>query len=54
MVSFVLGSNEARRNEYEKYFLGSKSGWCVILKKCHLHSLSGSLNLLEPSGLELA
>jgi hypothetical protein len=53
-----LGSNESKRNEYQKYFLGSKSGWRVVLKKYHLHMpivlKSGSLNLLETSGPEMA
>ena len=46
----------SNRNEYQEYFLGSKDGWCVGLTTLPpLHVLivlkSGSLNLLEPSGL---
>ena len=41
-------------NEYQVYFLGGRSGWCVGLTTLHLLMpnvmKSGSLNLLEPTG----
>ena len=49
--SFDTPSN---RNEYQKYFLGGKSGRCYGWQPYHFHVpitlKSGSLNLLEPSG----
>jgi hypothetical protein len=44
----------SNRNGYQKYLLWGKGGRCVQLKPYHLHVptvlISGSLNLLEPSG----
>ena len=44
----------SNRNGYQKYLLRGKGGRCVQLKPYHLHVttvlISGSLNLLEPSG----
>jgi hypothetical protein len=41
-------------NKYQGYFLGCEGGRCVGLKTYHLQVpivlISGSLNLLEPSG----
>jgi len=43
----------SNRNEYQEYFLGVKSGWCVRLTtlppSCAV-TKSGNLNFLEPSG----
>jgi len=44
----------SNRNEYERHFLGGKSGRCVRLTtlppSCAIVTKSGSLNFLEPSG----
>ena len=44
----------SNRNEYQEYFLGVKSGWCVRLTtlppSCAVVMKSGNLNFLVPSG----
>ena len=48
------GDSASNRNEYQVYFLGSKSGRCVRLAtlppSCTVVMNSGNLNFLEPSG----
>ena len=45
----------SKRNEYQEYFLGDKSGRCVRLTNlptsCAVVVKSGNLNFLKPSGL---
>jgi hypothetical protein len=44
----------SNRNEYQKYFLGGRGGWCVRLTtlppSCAVVTKSGSLNFLEHFG----
>jgi len=47
-------NSASKRNEYQEYFLGVKSGRCVRLTtlppSCAVVTKSGNLNFLEPSG----